>query len=142
MLKFPIQFQTYWNSWIVPKSLCLCFRAVLGSPTAMTCGSPANNKLACTFVVAFIIIAKLICQADTLGINVSNTFSCVSEAFIPSPLGDISEGISNGLVAGAKIARSICPGILATWYAYLNAKCPGSFDTLILILETLFPTVG
>lgn len=114
--------------------------AGLESSPALTCGSPANSKLACTFVLIFIILLKLLCQTYQLGIDVGTFSACLSATYFPSSFGVVFEGIMNGLVLGAEWTQEVCPGIEATGFGFIAANCPGSFDSLTAILNILFPT--
>lgn len=112
--------------------------AGLGSSSAMLCGSPAINKLACVFLGFYYIIIRLICEVGGTFIDIGSISACLSENYVAPGFGDIFEGFMNGFVDGAEIAADACAGIFTNWNAFFDETCPGFFDPLNGVLDILF----
>lgn len=106
-------------------------------PTGVTCGSPADNVLACSILEFFIILGQLLCKINTLAINIGNFLACVMD-LLPPAIGALFQIIINGLVNGGEITLAICPYVFQTWNASLNSLCPGIYSSLNILLSIFF----
>lgn len=104
--------------------------------TCETC-VPANPELACTVVVAFVILIHVICAILSATSNkIGPLIECIANELF-GKWGSIFISVVKGVAEGAGLVYSACPATLALWDTYLPIWCPDFVIYLTTFLNVL-----
>lgn len=101
-----------------------------------TCGVTEFPLAGCAIIQGFIAFATIMCRSFDTVEEMTEFLLCLSEVIPPQYVG-VLQSLINGITDGTQLATSVCTPTLGGWASFVNSECPGTFNTVNLILSLL-----